>query len=36
MQIIFDGYSQILFPEGWFGEATDVLPQAFGSLARNN
>ena len=28
-------YSQILFPENKFGEATEVLPQAFGSLARN-
>ena len=27
--------SQILFPEHWFGEATEVLPQAFGSLAQN-
>ena len=28
-------YSKNLFPENWFGEATEVLPQAFGSLARN-
>ena len=28
-------YSKNLFPVNWFGEAAEVLPQAFGSLARN-